>query len=59
MHSTNRELLRKYRRELQLRKKCHNELVRLKGVCPIMGESIPDGEQGRTAPLHPSTMRSL
>lgn len=32
VHSTNRELLRKYRRELQLRKKCHNELVRLKGV---------------------------
>ncbi|KAJ7401106.1 Kinesin-like protein KIFC3 [Pitangus sulphuratus] len=26
VHSTNRELLRKYRRELQLRKKCHNEL---------------------------------
>jgi kinesin family protein C2/C3 len=25
--------LRKYRRELQLRKKCHNELVRLKGEC--------------------------
>lgn len=32
VHNTNRELLRKYRRELQLRKKCHNELVRLKGV---------------------------
>lgn len=36
MHSTNRELLRKYRRELQLRKKCHNELVRLKGVRGMM-----------------------
>ncbi|XP_029353340.1 kinesin-like protein KIFC3 [Echeneis naucrates] len=29
--STNQELLRKYRREMNLRKKCHNELVRLKG----------------------------
>lgn len=33
MNSTNQELLRKYRKELQLRKKCHNELVRLKGLC--------------------------
>lgn len=32
VNNTNRELLRKYRRELQLRKKCHNELVRLKGA---------------------------
>ncbi|XP_026234913.1 kinesin-like protein KIFC3 isoform X3 [Anabas testudineus] len=29
--STNQELLRKYKREMNLRKKCHNELVRLKG----------------------------
>ncbi|XP_068596701.1 kinesin-like protein KIFC3 [Brachionichthys hirsutus] len=29
--STNQELLRKYRREMNLRKKCHDELVRLKG----------------------------
>ncbi|XP_067348052.1 kinesin-like protein KIFC3 isoform X4 [Channa argus] len=29
--NTNQELLRKYRREMNLRKKCHNELVRLKG----------------------------
>ncbi|XP_023809537.1 kinesin-like protein KIFC3 isoform X5 [Oryzias latipes] len=29
--SANQELLRKYRREMNLRKKCHNELVRLKG----------------------------
>lgn len=33
--SNNQELLRKYRRELQLRKKCHNELVRLKGDPPL------------------------
>lgn len=32
VNTTNQELLRKYRRELQLRKKCHNELVRLKGL---------------------------
>ncbi|XP_062861099.1 kinesin-like protein KIFC3 [Trichomycterus rosablanca] len=29
--SVNQELLRKYKREMNLRKKCHNELVRLKG----------------------------
>ncbi|KAM8893800.1 kinesin-like protein KIFC3 [Spinachia spinachia] len=29
--STNHELLHKYKREMNLRKKCHNELVRLKG----------------------------
>ncbi|KPP73941.1 hypothetical protein Z043_106937 [Scleropages formosus] len=29
--STNQELLRKYKREMNLRKKCHDELVRLKG----------------------------
>ncbi|XP_077942230.1 kinesin-like protein KIFC3 isoform X2 [Gasterosteus aculeatus] len=29
--STNQELLHKYKREMNLRKKCHNELVRLKG----------------------------
>ncbi|KAI4874775.1 hypothetical protein NFI96_025410 [Prochilodus magdalenae] len=29
--TANQELLRKYKREMNLRKKCHNELVRLKG----------------------------
>uniref|UniRef100_A0A3P8RJ23 Kinesin-like protein n=1 Tax=Amphiprion percula TaxID=161767 RepID=A0A3P8RJ23_AMPPE len=29
--NANQELLRKYKREMNLRKKCHNELVRLKG----------------------------
>ncbi|KAL7978770.1 hypothetical protein Chor_013259 [Crotalus horridus] len=46
--STNRELLRKYRKELQLRKKCHNELVRLKGNIRVFGRvrtiQIEDGE---------------
>lgn len=30
--STNQELLHKYKREMNLRKKCHNELVRLRGL---------------------------
>lgn len=29
--NANQDLLRKYKREMNLRKKCHNELVRLKG----------------------------
>nr|XP_038041350.1 kinesin-like protein KIFC3 isoform X4 [Anas platyrhynchos] len=48
VNNTNRELLRKYRRELQLRKKCHNELVRLKGNIRVFGRVRPitkeDGE---------------
>ncbi|XP_014802596.1 PREDICTED: kinesin-like protein KIFC3 isoform X2 [Calidris pugnax] len=48
VNTTNRELLRKYRRELQLRKKCHNELVRLKGNIRVFGRVRPitkeDGE---------------
>ncbi|XP_058135918.1 kinesin-like protein KIFC3 isoform X3 [Dasypus novemcinctus] len=46
--NTNQELLRKYRRELQLRKKCHNELVRLKGNIRVIARVRPvtkeDGE---------------
>ncbi|CAI5781968.1 kinesin KIFC3 isoform X1 [Podarcis lilfordi] len=41
VNSTNQELLRKYRRELQLRKKCHNELVRLKGNIRVFGRVRP------------------
>ncbi|KAH0619424.1 hypothetical protein JD844_000038 [Phrynosoma platyrhinos] len=48
VNSTNQELLRKYRRELHLRKKCHNELVRLKGNIRVFGRVRPiskeDGE---------------
>ncbi|XP_043937456.1 kinesin-like protein KIFC3 isoform X2 [Protopterus annectens] len=44
----NQELLKKYRRELQLRKKCHNELVRLKGnirvFCRVRPKTKEDGE---------------
>lgn len=46
VNSNNQELLRKYRRELQLRKKCHNELVRLKGNC-WGGSGAGWGRQGR------------
>uniref|UniRef100_A0A672FQR0 Kinesin-like protein n=1 Tax=Salarias fasciatus TaxID=181472 RepID=A0A672FQR0_SALFA len=34
--STNQELLSKYRREMNLRKKCHDELVRLKGNIRVL-----------------------
>ncbi|KAF4091726.1 hypothetical protein AMELA_G00040360 [Ameiurus melas] len=34
--NTNQELLRKYKREMNLRKKCHNELVRLKGNIRVL-----------------------
>ncbi|XP_037372358.1 kinesin-like protein KIFC3 isoform X5 [Talpa occidentalis] len=48
VNSSNQELLRKYRRELQLRKKCHNELVRLKGNIRVIARVRPvtkeDGE---------------
>ncbi|XP_070244455.1 kinesin-like protein KIFC3 isoform X1 [Bos mutus] len=48
VNSNNQELLRKYRRELQLRKKCHNELVRLKGNIRVIARVRPvtkeDGE---------------
>nr|KAF6407037.1 kinesin family member C3 [Molossus molossus] len=48
VNNNNQELLRKYRRELQLRKKCHNELVRLKGNIRVIARVRPvtkeDGE---------------
>ncbi|XP_054855771.1 kinesin-like protein KIFC3 [Eublepharis macularius] len=48
VNNTNQELLRKYRRELQLRKRCHNELVRLRGNIRVFGRVRPvtkeDGE---------------
>ncbi|XP_059362007.1 kinesin-like protein KIFC3 isoform X2 [Carassius carassius] len=34
--SANQELLRKYKREMNLRKKCHNELVRIKGNIRVL-----------------------
>uniref|UniRef100_A0A8C2YNU9 Kinesin-like protein n=2 Tax=Chinchilla lanigera TaxID=34839 RepID=A0A8C2YNU9_CHILA len=53
VNTNNRELLRKYRRELQLRKKCHNELVRLKGNIRVIARVRPitkeDGEGPKAA----------
>ncbi|XP_060694214.1 kinesin-like protein KIFC3 isoform X3 [Hemiscyllium ocellatum] len=44
---TNQDLLRKYKREMQLRKKCHNELVRLRGnirvLCRVRPITQEDG----------------
>ncbi|XP_072403827.1 kinesin-like protein KIFC3 isoform X2 [Chiloscyllium punctatum] len=44
---TNQDLLRKYKREMQLRKKCHNELVRLRGnirvLCRVRPITLEDG----------------
>ncbi|XP_038662936.1 kinesin-like protein KIFC3 isoform X1 [Scyliorhinus canicula] len=44
---TNQDLMRKYKREMQLRKKCHNELVRLRGnirvLCRIRPVNQDDG----------------
>ncbi|XP_036399325.1 kinesin-like protein KIFC3 isoform X2 [Megalops cyprinoides] len=49
--SANQELLRKYKREMNLRKKCHNELVRLRGnirvfcrVRPVSQEELDAAE---------------
>ncbi|KAL4613647.1 kinesin-like protein KIFC3 isoform X1 [Arapaima gigas] len=49
--NTNQELLRKYKREMNLRKKCHDELVRLKGnirvfcrVRPVAQEELNASE---------------
>lgn len=58
VNSSNQELLRKYRRELQLRKKCHNELVRLKGDRPAPawlrgGPALPRGPQHLSRQLCP------
>ncbi|XP_072135459.1 kinesin-like protein KIFC3 isoform X6 [Mobula birostris] len=43
----NQDLLRKYKREMQLRKKCHNELVRLRGnirvLCRVRPITREDG----------------
>ncbi|XP_023565050.1 kinesin-like protein KIFC3 isoform X4 [Octodon degus] len=53
VNTNNQELLRKYRRELQLRKKCHNELVRLKGNIRVIARVRPitkeDGEGPKAA----------
>lgn len=45
--STNQELLRKYKKEMNLRKKCHNELVRLKGLSHTEGDTGTDTYRGK------------
>ncbi|KAM9409695.1 kinesin-like protein KIFC3 isoform 2-T2 [Pholidichthys leucotaenia] len=45
--TTNQELLRKYKREMNLRKKCHNELVRLKGNIRVFCRVRPVSEEER------------
>ncbi|XP_041078175.1 kinesin-like protein KIFC3 isoform X3 [Polyodon spathula] len=46
--ATNQDLLSKYKREMMLRKKCHNELVKLKGnirvFCRVRPSSKEDGD---------------
>ncbi|XP_007902856.2 kinesin-like protein KIFC3 isoform X1 [Callorhinchus milii] len=48
----NRDLLHKYKREMQLRKKCHNELVRLRGnirvFCRVRPITREDGDGPET-----------
>ncbi|XP_023674278.2 kinesin-like protein KIFC3 isoform X2 [Paramormyrops kingsleyae] len=43
--STNRELLRKYKREMNLRKRCHDELVRLRGNIRVFCRVRPVGQE--------------
>ncbi|XP_054626000.1 kinesin-like protein KIFC3 isoform X4 [Dunckerocampus dactyliophorus] len=43
--STNQNLLDKYKREMNLRKKCHNELVRLKGNIRVLCRVRPVSQQ--------------
>ncbi|XP_039973982.1 kinesin-like protein KIFC3 isoform X2 [Xiphias gladius] len=47
--NTNQELLRKYKREMNLRKKCHNELVRLKGNIRVFCRVRPVSQEEQDA----------
>ncbi|KAM3877444.1 kinesin-like protein KIFC3 [Diretmus argenteus] len=47
--STNQELLQKYKREMNLRKKCHNELVRLKGNIRVFCRVRPVSQEEQDA----------
>ncbi|XP_062247758.1 kinesin-like protein KIFC3 isoform X5 [Platichthys flesus] len=47
--STNQDLLRKYKREMNLRKKCHNELVRLKGNIRVFCRVRPVSQEEQDA----------
>ncbi|XP_008308086.1 kinesin-like protein KIFC3 isoform X3 [Cynoglossus semilaevis] len=47
--STNQELLLKYKKEMNLRKKCHNELVRLKGNIRVFCRVRPISQDEKDA----------
>ncbi|XP_048887388.1 kinesin-like protein KIFC3 isoform X2 [Brienomyrus brachyistius] len=47
--STNRELLRKYKREMNLRKRCHDELVRLRGNIRVFCRVRPVGQEATSS----------
>ncbi|XP_067905794.1 kinesin-like protein KIFC3 isoform X2 [Heterodontus francisci] len=47
---TNQDLLHKYKREMQLRKKCHNELVRLRGNIRVLCRVRPVTREDGTGP---------
>ncbi|XP_064193428.1 kinesin-like protein KIFC3 isoform X3 [Anguilla rostrata] len=47
--TANQELLRKYKREMNLRKKCHNELVRLRGNIRVLCRVRPVSQEELSA----------
>ncbi|KAM9765885.1 LOW QUALITY PROTEIN: kinesin-like protein KIFC3 [Menidia menidia] len=53
--SSNQELLRKYKREMNLRKKCHDELVRLRGNIRVFCRVRPVGSEEQS----PADTRAL
>ncbi|KAM4614333.1 kinesin-like protein KIFC3 isoform 2-T2 [Discoglossus pictus] len=50
VRETNAELLRKYRRELQLRKECHNQLIRLRGNIRVLARVRPVTQEDGVGP---------
>ncbi|XP_075694342.1 kinesin-like protein KIFC3 isoform X1 [Rhinoderma darwinii] len=50
VQDTNSELLSKYRRELHLRKECHNQLVRLRGNIRVLARVRPITSEDGTGP---------
>uniref|UniRef100_UPI00398F5397 kinesin-like protein KIFC3 isoform X2 n=1 Tax=Pristiophorus japonicus TaxID=55135 RepID=UPI00398F5397 len=48
--ATNQDLLHKYKHEMQLRKKCHNELVRLRGNIRVLCRVRPVTREDGTGP---------
>ncbi|CAI9616554.1 unnamed protein product [Staurois parvus] len=50
VQDANTELLSKYRRELHLRKECHNQLVRLRGNIRVLARVRPITDEDGTGP---------